>query len=48
MRGLMMRNHYVQQERQTDPYRVFSKMLARGCPPDDWEALIKRSHQDFK
>lgn len=33
---------------QIDPYRVFSKMLARGCPPDDWEALIKNSHQDFK
>ena len=26
-----------------DAYRVFSKMLATGHPPDDWNALIKES-----
>lgn len=28
---------------KTDPYTVFSKMLARGCPPDDWAELVKNS-----
>lgn len=32
---------------KTDPYIVFSKMLARGCPPDDWAALVKNSQQGF-
>lgn len=32
---------------KTDPYVVFSKMLARGCPPDDWEALVKDSQKAF-
>ena len=32
---------------KTDPYIVFSKMLVRGCPPDDWEALVKNSQLDL-
>ena len=28
-------------ESKDDAYRVFSKMLKQGHPPDDWETLIK-------
>lgn len=28
-------------ESKTDAYRVFTKMLKSGNPPDDWEALLK-------
>ncbi len=28
-------------ESNTDAYRVFKKMLESGCPPDDWNALLK-------
>ena len=28
-------------ERKNDAYKVFSKMLASGNPPDDWDALLK-------
>lgn len=26
---------------QTDPYTVFHRMLERGAPPSDWEALVR-------
>lgn len=29
---------------EDDAYRVFSKILAAGCPPADWNALIKECH----
>jgi toxin YhaV len=28
-------------ESKDDAYRVFSKMLKQGHPPDDWESLVK-------
>ena len=28
-------------ESKTDAYKVFSKMLASGNPPDNWDALLK-------
>ncbi|QBR85317.1 type II toxin-antitoxin system YhaV family toxin [Legionella israelensis] len=28
---------------KTDAYRVFEKMLNKGNPPDDWEALLKEA-----
>lgn len=28
-------------ESKNDAYKVFSKMLASGNPPDDWDALLK-------
>ena len=28
-------------ESKTDAYKVFSKMLASGNPPDSWDALLK-------
>lgn len=28
---------------KSDPYAVFSKMLGRGSPPDDWSALVAAS-----
>lgn len=31
----------------SDPYAVFSKMLARGNPPDDWTALMAASRSDW-
>lgn len=31
---------------KTDAYAVFAKMLAKGCPPNDWEALIKEASSD--
>lgn len=32
---------------KSDPYAVFDKMLGRGNPPDDWNALILASKQDW-
>jgi len=31
----------------TDPYTVFEKMLGRGNPPDDWNALVQASKHDW-
>lgn len=28
-------------ESKSDTYKVFSKMLTSGNPPDDWDALLK-------
>jgi toxin YhaV len=28
---------------KTDAYHVFAKMLGKGNPPDDWQALVKAS-----
>jgi len=28
---------------KSDPYSVFSKMLSRGYPPDDWAELVRTS-----
>ena len=30
---------------RTDPYFVFRRMLERGRPPDDWEALLAACHE---
>lgn len=32
---------------KSDPYAVFEKMLVRGNPPDDWNALVLASKQDW-
>lgn len=32
---------------KSDPYAVFAKMLGRGNPPDDWNALVQVSKQDW-
>jgi len=32
---------------QTDPYAVFEKMLGRGNPPNDWNALVQESKQNW-
>ncbi|MDR0280027.1 MAG: type II toxin-antitoxin system YhaV family toxin [Paucimonas sp.] len=32
---------------RSDPYAVFEKMLGRGNPPDDWDALIASTHGDW-
>ncbi|WP_159911080.1 type II toxin-antitoxin system YhaV family toxin [Pantoea sp. 18069] len=32
---------------QSDPCAVFEKMLGRGNPPDDWNALVLASKQDW-
>ncbi|MGP9765720.1 type II toxin-antitoxin system YhaV family toxin [Halomonas sp. AOP13-D3-9] len=32
---------------KSDPYAVFEKMLGRGNPPDDWQALKAASHDDW-
>lgn len=32
---------------KSDPYSVFEKMLGRGNPPDDWNALVLASKQDW-
>ena len=32
---------------KSDPYAVFEKMLGRGNPPDDWNALVKASRQKW-
>lgn len=29
------------------PYAVFEKMLGRGNPPDEWNALVKASKKDW-
>lgn len=28
-----------------DPYVVFRKMLERGRPPDEWDALLRACHE---
>jgi toxin YhaV len=32
-------------ESDDDAYRVFQKMLARGQPPDDWDALLRSARK---
>lgn len=32
---------------KSDPYAVFQKMLGRGNPPDDWNALMQASSADL-
>ena len=32
---------------RSDPYAVFSKMLARNNPPDDWTELLRSSKRDW-
>lgn len=32
---------------KSDPYAVFAKMLERGNPPDDWNALLQASKQNW-
>ena len=32
---------------KSDPYAVFEKMLGRGNPPDDWNALVRASKQNW-
>jgi len=32
---------------KTDPYSVFSKMLSRGYPPDDWGELVRTSRGEL-
>ncbi|MFT3717632.1 type II toxin-antitoxin system YhaV family toxin [Pseudorhodoferax sp.] len=32
---------------KSDPYAVFEKMLGRGNPPDEWNALAKASKKDW-
>jgi len=32
---------------RSNPYAVFRKMLGRGNPPDDWNALVQASKQDW-
>jgi len=32
---------------KTDPYTVFEKMLGRDNPPDDWNALVQASKQNW-
>ncbi|WPP02074.1 type II toxin-antitoxin system YhaV family toxin [Pseudomonas sp. HR96] len=31
---------------RSDPYAVFERMLGRGNPPDDWDALIASAQRD--
>ena len=33
---------------RSDPYAVFQRMLDRGHPPDDWEALMAASQSDWR
>ncbi|MDE0305801.1 MAG: type II toxin-antitoxin system YhaV family toxin [Albidovulum sp.] len=33
---------------RTDPYAVFTRMLAQGNPPDDWATLMTASRQDWQ
>lgn len=33
---------------RSDPYAVFEKMLGRGNPPDDWDALISSTQDDWR
>ena len=32
---------------KSDPYAVFQKILQRGDPPDDWDALLAASAQNW-
>jgi toxin YhaV len=32
---------------KSDPYAVFSQMLQRGHPPDDWAALVSDSQSQY-
>ncbi|VFR54093.1 hypothetical protein BRI6_4705 [plant metagenome] len=32
---------------RSDPYAVFEKMLGRGNPPGDWNALVQASKHDW-
>jgi len=32
---------------KSDPYAVFQKMLGRGHPPNDWQALLAASRADW-
>lgn len=32
---------------KSDPYAVFAKMLGRGNPPDEWNALVRASKTDW-
>lgn len=32
---------------RSDPYAVFEKMLGKGNPPDDWDALISSTSCDW-
>lgn len=32
---------------KSDPYAVFEKMLGRGNPPDNWDALLAASKADW-
>ncbi|EMV8752082.1 type II toxin-antitoxin system YhaV family toxin [Escherichia coli] len=32
---------------KSDPYAVFEKMLGRGNPPDEWNALVQASKKDW-
>lgn len=32
---------------KSDPYAVFEKMLGRGNPPDDWDALMAATRSDW-
>lgn len=32
---------------KSDPYALFEKMLGRGNPPDEWNALVQASKQDW-
>ena len=32
---------------RSDPYAVFQKMLQRGHPPDDWDALLSASKTEL-
>ena len=34
-------------ESNTDPYTVFTRMLERGNPPDDWATLMTASRQHW-
>lgn len=33
---------------KTDAYAVFSKMLGKNRPPDDWDALLKEASSDLE
>ena len=32
---------------KSDPYAVFEKMLGKGNPPDDWNALVASSQENW-
>jgi len=32
----------------SDPYSVFSKMLSRGYPPDNWDELVRTSRAELR